>query len=268
MTVHTFSVQIYRSTGSITVASETLSWPGELPIASRLVIDVFWVSADALLVREVDRASRHGQVIVFQNGAKEGRTVRVLGKAGEQGDDGWIDMRSTIIPYTSRDGSVSGYLNIVPNQGYNHVALFSPVDATEPTWISSGEWEVTELNGINKASGTLFFTAAKPAIDRHIFSAKLPTSDAALADPVDVQQLTGTEAAGYNTISLSPGGGFYALQYLGPDIPRQHIVSVAKVFDDILLEDNQALNKTVATFQRAVSSQITIKNDGNGKSSL
>ena len=44
-------------------------------------------------------------------------------------------------------GGVSGYLDIVPNKdGYDHIAVFNPLNATEHIWITSGEWEVTEIS--------------------------------------------------------------------------------------------------------------------------
>ena len=46
-----------------------------------------------------------------------------------------------------------GYLDIVPNKGYNHVAFFSPLDASEPIWITEGQWEVASIAGLNVSSG-------------------------------------------------------------------------------------------------------------------
>jgi dipeptidyl aminopeptidase len=36
-----------------------------------------------------------------------------------------------------------------------HVALFSPLDATEPIWLTEGEWEVTNIDGYNAQTGTV-----------------------------------------------------------------------------------------------------------------
>ena len=41
-------------------------------------------------------------------------------------------------------GSNAAYLDILPNdEGYNHIALFSPADSSIPKWLTSGPWEVT-----------------------------------------------------------------------------------------------------------------------------
>lgn len=36
-----------------------------------------------------------------------------------------------------------------------HVALFTPLDATEPIWLTEGDWEVTAINGYNAEAGTV-----------------------------------------------------------------------------------------------------------------
>lgn len=91
VTVHTFSLKSYSSSHLLSEAKKTLSWPDELPEADRVIDAVSWVSDDGLLLKEVDRASRVGRVVLFQGGASEGIVVRKLGKDGEEGDDGWID---------------------------------------------------------------------------------------------------------------------------------------------------------------------------------
>lgn len=46
--------------------------------------------------------------------------------------------------YVKKSGSLEqdGYVDIVVNNGYDHLALFSPVDSNTPKFLTSGEWEV------------------------------------------------------------------------------------------------------------------------------
>lgn len=46
-------------------------------------------------------------------------------------------------------GPVEGYLDLIPREGFNHIAFFTPVNATTPIWITSGEWEVTSMSGVD-----------------------------------------------------------------------------------------------------------------------
>jgi dipeptidyl aminopeptidase len=53
-------------------------------------------------------------------------------------------------------GDVDGYLDLIPNNGYMHVALFTPLDATEPVWLTAGDWEVASIDGYNSETQTVY----------------------------------------------------------------------------------------------------------------
>lgn len=91
VTVHTFSLADYMSNRNLGNAKQQLHWPEEMEEANRVIDEVNWVSDTALLLKEVDRAARVGHVLLFEDGEREGKVVRRLGKDGEEGDDGWID---------------------------------------------------------------------------------------------------------------------------------------------------------------------------------
>lgn len=91
VTAFTFSVSDYLQSSSVVSAKKSLSWRGSMPEENRIIIEVAWVSDNSLLIKEVDRAARVGNVVLFQNGETSGTIVRKLGKEGEEGDDGWID---------------------------------------------------------------------------------------------------------------------------------------------------------------------------------
>jgi len=44
---------------------------------------------------------------------------------------------------------------LIPNKGYMHVAFFTPLDATEPIWLTEGEWEVASVDGYNVETKTV-----------------------------------------------------------------------------------------------------------------
>ncbi|WWD21310.1 hypothetical protein CI109_105794 [Kwoniella shandongensis] len=253
VSVHTYTLS--------TRSRAQLAWEGEMPIDNRIITEVGWVADDALLVKEIDRAARLGNVILFEGGKNLGNIVRILGKDGEEGDDGWIDHGQNVIPVK---GAVPGYLDIVPNEGFNHIAFFSPHNATQPTWITSGEWEVTQISAVNPENGTVYFMAATPSIDRHLYAATLPSTVEAEYE----QQLTSITATdksppGYYETSFSPGANYYVLSYKGPEVPWQRLVSVTEEEDiNVLLEGNGKLNQTLSEFVRPIISRTTIESDG------
>lgn len=126
----------------------------------------------------------------------------------------------------SPDGAPA-YLDIVPTpEGYNHIALFSPANASTPRFLTSGPWEVTSgILAVDAARRRVYFQAANPSsVQRHVFSVPLPTL--AQKEQVEVKALTDTSSPGYYDASFSPQGAFYLLSYKGPHAPWQRIVHV------------------------------------------
>ncbi|KAL7423958.1 Dipeptidyl peptidase 4 [Cryptotrichosporon argae] len=259
VTVHTFDLAAYKRGMPVAHAKQTLAWAGEMDSEARIIVEVGWVADDGLLVKEIDRAARVGHVVVFEGGKAEGTVVRKLGAGGEEGDDGWIDHGQDVIPVP---GDVPGYLDIVSNDGYDHVAYFSPINATEPLWLTSGEWEVTKLAGINAAARTIYFVAAAPSIDRHVYSVTLPADGADTTGfAPKLSALTDATVAGYHDVQFSPGAGYYVLSYRGPDVPWQRLRGTADDVDE-LLEGNAQLNRTLSEFLRPIVTRTTIVSDG------
>lgn len=152
VTVHTFSLSsLSTSTGS----TERLTWPGEFPLPDRIITEVGWVADDALLVKEIDRAARDGNVVLFQfqfenesgegkSKTMEGKIVRRLGKDGEEGDDGWID-HASIVPF-----SFSHLANLV------HPPLsFYIMDRARTSSPSKGQSRDTSTSCLTKGITTL-----------------------------------------------------------------------------------------------------------------
>ena len=104
VTIRIFELDRYltsiRSSQNVnaTIAAEQatleLDWSGRQPANNSVIAEVAWVGDAALLVKEVTRAADNGSVILFdlhQGSSNHGEVVRILGKNGEQGDEGWID---------------------------------------------------------------------------------------------------------------------------------------------------------------------------------
>lgn len=58
--------------------------------------------------------------------------------------------------------NIPGYLNVMPDEtGFNHIALFSPPNATEPIFITKGDWEVDGLPFVNYDRGNVYVQAGR-----------------------------------------------------------------------------------------------------------
>lgn len=71
-----------------------------------------------------------------------------------------------------------------------------------------------------------YFLAASPTTERHLYQARLPSTGALDDFASNMTALTDTSVPGYHSASFSPRSGFYLLNYLGPDIPKQTLVTV------------------------------------------
>lgn len=134
-----------------------LEWSGRLPRNDSIIIEVVWLGNDSgsLLLKEVNRNADAGNVVLFDLSdtsllaSQTGSVVRTLGKNGEEADGGWIDSEHTVYPLPENfsPNGLPSYLDIVPDEnGYNHIALFSPASASTPRFLTTGPWEVT--NGV------------------------------------------------------------------------------------------------------------------------
>ena len=166
-----------------------------------------------------------------------------------------------------------------------HVAFFTPLDATEPTWLTSGEWEVASIDGYNLETKTVYvmsieiyavqadiysyYTAAYPSIDRHVYAETLPSSTNLADFKPNPIAITDAANPGYFEVSFSPGAKYYVLSYRGPKVPWQRMVEATDVEGsgiDFLLEGNQQLNDTLAEFMAPLVTRSTFEHDGIGQS--
>ncbi|KAG2359215.1 dipeptidyl peptidase IV N-terminal region-domain-containing protein [Suillus spraguei] len=258
--VHVFDVAQYeRSETSPDTTAEIytseLSWEGRFPAANSVIMDVTWVGQSTLIVKEVTRAADNGSVVYFDLTNMEnedvvnGRVVRRLGSGGEEGDNGWIQHAQSIFPLPDslRSGDSSAYLDIVPTDGYNHIALFDPAESKTP--LTGGIKAVDTQRGLIRA-----VINSTPH-----YSIPFSASVSGYVEPIS---LTDESIPSSYSASFSPEAGFYLLNYNGPAVPWQRIVDVGNEDFDYVLTDNSVLNATLAEFETAVVTYSTIDSDG------
>ncbi|KAK0202209.1 dipeptidyl aminopeptidase [Desarmillaria ectypa] len=235
---------------------------------SGVVQEVAWVGEEVLLVKVVNRNADDGRVMLYdlaEGSQKEGQVVRRLGKGGEEDDEGWIKSSQDVYRLPSDwsiDGSRWAYLDIVPNEdGWNHIALFDPANASEPVWLTGGEWEVTNgINGVDVKRGLVFFTAASPSsTDRNIYSVSLPTNQQSSGE---IKALTDTTKPAHYSADFSPKGGWYLLDYLGPNVPWQKAVKSDETGFNFVVERNDVLKNVVKNYEAPTVLYSKIEIDG------
>ncbi|KAF8930232.1 hypothetical protein BGZ58_008379 [Dissophora ornata] len=202
---------------------------------NRIIAEVKWATegSDALLVKVHNRVQNHEKIVLVNPSTLSGKVVREW-NAGKE-DGGWIDNTQSI-RYVAPSKTVpeGGYLDITNNNGYNHVALYTPVDNSAPKWLTSGEWEVQSIAAVNEKDGLVYFISTeKSSIERHLYSVSMGST---VRTP-----LTDLTLPGYYTASFSTGAGYYLLSYRGPDVPWQKVKKTDDEKFDSVVEDNAVL---------------------------
>jgi hypothetical protein len=121
---------------------------------------------------------------------------------------------------------------------------------------------------------------ANPSIDRHLYSAVLPTAERFADYEQKYSILTDVTRGGYHEVSFSPGAGYYLLSYKGPEVPWQRLIQVGgggeygylyimaqlmELGSDVALVQNEALNQTLSEFMKPIITRSTIMSDGYGQ---
>lgn len=184
-----------------------------------LITDITW-AGNKVIIKETNRVSDVMRVVLVDVIARTGKTVRTVdvGKI----DGGWFEIShdTTYIPADPENGRPEdGYLDAVIYDNGDHLAYFSPLDASEPVMLTSGNWEVVDgPSAVDLKNNIAYFVATKESsIQRHIYSVKF--------DGSDLKVITDTSREGYYSASFSRKAGYALMSYQGPNIPSQKLVS-------------------------------------------
>ncbi|GAA5956674.1 hypothetical protein JCM10213_003315 [Rhodosporidiobolus nylandii] len=256
-----------------------LSTPSPFPPESTIIQEVAWVSDVEVLVKYTTRDAAVERVGLFdlregREGVVEGRTVRETDWVKRDG--GWAEPTQNIhplLPPSSPSSASSssapipptypeGYLDVLPNpEGYRHLALFSPPSASEPVWLTGGEWEIDGgVLRVDYERGYAYILAARPSTSRHLLRVSLPRSASALSalrasGPQEPTQLTERPGKGelgaWSAASFSPRGEWYLESKEGPGVPVQRLRRVGDEDFSLTLVDNAPLAALDAEYQHA-----------------
>ncbi|KAL1859324.1 hypothetical protein Plec18170_002440 [Paecilomyces lecythidis] len=231
----------------------------DFPDEDRLIIEVVWTANENVLVRETNRESDVLKVIVIDTASRAGRVVRSDDIASLDG--GWVEptQSTRYIPADPEKGRPhDGYLDVIPHEGYDHLAYFTPLDNATPILLTSGEWEVVGgPAAVDLENDIVYFIATREApTQRHVYSVKL--------DGSDLKPITDTSEIGYYGASFSKGGGYVLLTYRGPSIPWQAVKSTPS--NDMsyteVIEENKGLAQMVKDHALPVEIYSNVTIDG------
>ncbi|KAJ9392152.1 hypothetical protein DTO063F5_911 [Paecilomyces variotii] len=231
----------------------------DFPDEDRLIIEVLWTANENVLVRETNRESDVLKVILIDTASRTGSVVRSDDIASLDG--GWVEptQSTRYIPAAPEKGRThDGYIDVIPHEGYDHLAYFTPLDNPTPTLLTSGEWEVVGgPAAVDLENEIVYFIATKEGpTQRHVYSVKL--------DGSDLKPITNTSEIGYYGASFSKGGGYVLMTYAGPSVPWQAVKSTPSnnMSYTEVIEENQGLAQMVKDHALPVEVYQNVTIDG------
>ncbi|SCU86716.1 LAMI_0D03312g1_1 [Lachancea mirantina] len=242
--------------------------------SSTLVTEMTWLGGEQLLVKVTDRTSDTLSILLVDAGKGGVVTTPRVCPSGE----GWweITHRTTYLPKDIKKGRKDeGYIDLMPVDGFNHLAYFSPPETDEPVILTRGEWEVVDgPTAVDLETNNVYFIATKKSsTERHLYRVNI-------LKPEKIEAITDTSKPGTFSVSFSSGSGLALLNYLGPDIPYQKIVTLrthkkdSTIHGNIVgktlyyLEDNAALHRVLNLYDvpKKTFGTLELGHDQNGKS--
>ncbi|KAJ1759852.1 Dpp4p [Coemansia sp. RSA 1591] len=245
-----------------------------------LITNVVWLTdhSDRLAVYAMNRVQDRLKVYVVSADPKKlsAKLVRERNTSDDGGDGAWIEINSSpiFVPRASVPSlTADAYIDLVESGEHTHLALFSPLDATEPVrWLTSGNYDVvSDSVAFNpKTAHVSFLSTKESSISFNLYSVSLSEGNAepqALSPPSApgpaIRARLGADAARNATYgaSFSTGGGFYVLSYKGPHVPWQAVYSTASPEFELVLNDNTAAQKELDAFSLPTTEFLEIAND-------
>ncbi|MBD3635927.1 MAG: S9 family peptidase [Crocinitomicaceae bacterium] len=144
----------------------------------------------------------------------------------------------------------ASFLRTSEKDGFNHIYKIG-FDGSE-TQITSGNWDVVELKGVNEEKGIVYYTSVEEgAIYRGLYSIGL--------DGTKKKKLS--ERMGSNDADFSTGMKYYINYYSNGNEPPRISVHNAKGKEIDVLVDNEKLKEKLASYNFSKKEFITIKGE-------
>ncbi|KAF5870785.1 putative dipeptidyl aminopeptidase protein [Botrytis fragariae] len=225
-----------------------------------LITEVVWAgSTGKALIRETNRESDILRVVLVDVVAREGKTVRFTDIA--KLDGGWFEVSedTRYIPADPANGRPhDGYIDTIIHENYDHLGYFTPMDNPEPILLTSGDWEVVKApSAVDLKNNLVYFVSTKESpITRQVYSVKL--------DGTDMKAITDTSTEGYYGASFSKGAGYVLLNYNGPNIPWQKVISTPSNDNQYthVIEENKELADMAKKHELPILIYQTVTIDG------
>jgi dipeptidyl-peptidase-4 len=208
-----------------------------------VVGEVSWLTSthERLVFRCFNRMQNEDKHLLYDVATGETEVIRQRAES-----KGWLENTKSIkyAGWAGPNKTIEYYADVSDVDGWNHIYLFPTTGQGKPIQLTSGKWEVRDLERVNRDTGDIFFTSS----EEH------PT----VSKPYSVNMFSGNKteliargtAASFWTMDFSPDGNYYSLNYLGPNLPYQELYAVNQTDKPIrVIEDNAQVLRNLNAYQ-------------------
>lgn len=196
-----------------------------------IIGEVVWLTANhsSVAYRAFNRVQDQEKLIRVDLDDLEQTQIRE-----RDGSDGWLNHNQAIQFLGRLNGTCDAYyIDVSDESGWNHIYLY-PVKGGDPIPLTSGEWEVGAILKVDQQRRIVYYTSTEShSTERHLYSVSYPSGTK--------KALVDDEVPAYWGASFSAGGGFYILNYLGPNVPYQELYAINSTKPIRTITDNAAL---------------------------
>ena len=201
---------------------------------------IYWVDSSVLSIIRMNRWQN--ELEILHGNVSNGTTKAILKETSETYVD--IDYNDNL--QYLKDGT---FIRTSEQNGYKHIYHYK-MDGTLIRQITTGNWEVTDLVGIDQDRKLIYYMSAENSpLERHLYSIKM--------NGKGKKQLT--EGEGTHRVNMSPDYSYYIEYFTGPEVPTLVTLHEAPSGKQLqVLEDNAALAKTMSEYNVGTKEYITV----------
>ncbi|CAG8478792.1 4428_t:CDS:10, partial [Acaulospora colombiana] len=205
---------IYDVSTPLVSQSSAIPFTDDFSEDDKIITEVCWTGNDKVLVRVMNRVQDIARVVLVDVSTLKGTTVRE--ENADERDGGWFEITRSMV-YLNKSGSLNqdAYLDIVVNDGYNHLALFSPINSNTPQYLTSGDWEV--VGGVQAVDYTRELIIEANSGVFQVGIAVAPVTDWRFYDSIYTERYMKTPASnaeGYQNAAVTNMTGFKNAKFL------------------------------------------------------
>jgi len=217
----------------------------EFPDDTEYVPRIEWIKDNGILsVKTLNRLQNHLKLFFVDP------DTGIPEKVWDRSDDTWIDINDNL-KFLSGGNS---FIYMSDEDGYNHLYHYDYSSNTKEQ-ITSGEWEVTELVGVDENNSSLYYISTEISpIERHIYRINL--------DGSGKERLS--SEAGWNKVNMSPDFRYYIHYHSRVIGPPTYTLRKSDGVKIRTLEDNQGAVNTLENFRLPEITFETLELDNAG----